>query len=113
MALSAKAAPKQKAAPKASCAGPQVTPSKDEDDDEGPCKAYVISWCDGIGGAAAAVKHCTTNVSGHAVEHVQNLLNFTLAAHPELESSSGIEDFDAEATITRIADTKPDVVFSS
>ena len=111
MTLSAKAAPTQKAALKTSCTGPQAARSMEEDDGEGPCRAYVISWCDGMGGAAAAVKHCTTHISGQAVEQEKNLLDFTLATHPELESASRIEDFDVEATIARIGDTKPDVVF--
>ena len=78
-------------------------------DSEDPL-VYLVSVCDGIGGAMVALRQYTQRVSGVAVEKEQNLRQFVRETWPEMRSATWIEEVDVDELLQDIRQHYPDVV---
>ena len=80
------------------------------DDPEWDPSAYVISFCDGAGGAFVAVSHFTRKVKGHACEKEDHLREFVTRRWPQITASKLTADLKVQQLMDEIRKEMPDIV---
>ena len=71
---------------------------------------YVISVCDGVGGAFLAVRRYTTRIRGWAVERKRHLAAFVRSQWPQLHSTALVEEVTVAEVLRQIVAPSPDVI---
>ena len=105
----ANTAPPSRAGPAQSRSGRETgSQSRDVADDDP--SVYLISVCDGIGGAMLAVSQYTQRIAGCAVEKEPNLRQFVAQKWPQMHCTAMIEDVDVSALLRQVRHMKPDIV---
>ena len=88
----------------------QKSRGDDAEEDEEQLRVFVISLCDGIGGAIVAVTARTCNVKGFIAEKEDNLRDSVLGKRPKFQGVAMVEDVDIKVLVKLVDEAKPDTV---